>query len=474
MCYAVLACDFDGTIATEGRVAEPTIAALERVRTSGRRLVLVTGRQIRDMQAIFPRLDLFDRVVGENGAVLYRPDTRELRPLAERPPEAFVSALVRQHVAPLDVGKVIVATTSPNEKIVLNTIHTQGLEMHIIFNRGSVMILPGGITKSSGLSVALADLALSAHNLVAVGDGENDHALLAGAECGVAVANAVQKLRERADFVTAAPNGAGVTDLCRRLMEDDLAELAPRLTRHDIPLGTREDGREVTLPAYGANLLVVGPSGSGTSALTVGFAERLEATGYQFCLVDPAGDYEGPAEAVSLGDSHHAPTVEEVMQVLKQVKTNAAPNLVGLSPNDRPAFFGRLFVRLQELQMRAARPHWVIVDEAHNVLPANWTTAPSRLPQRFQGVALISTSPKLIAPSALAAVNVVAVVGEATGKALAEFADATGMPMPRGAPDRLAQGEALAWFRGSGEPPFRFTVAPRRQHTAPASLGEQR
>src|SRR5688572_7540739 len=73
-----LACDYDGTIAHHGVVDEATIAALERVVAAGRHLVLVTGRQLEDLQRIFPRLDMFERVVAENGAVLYRPSTREI------------------------------------------------------------------------------------------------------------------------------------------------------------------------------------------------------------------------------------------------------------------------------------------------------------------------------------------------------------------------------------------------------------
>src|SRR5262245_35852293 len=60
MRYAAFACDYDGTIARRGRVDDATIAALERVRQSGRRLILVTGRQLSDLQDCFTRIDLFD------------------------------------------------------------------------------------------------------------------------------------------------------------------------------------------------------------------------------------------------------------------------------------------------------------------------------------------------------------------------------------------------------------------------------
>ena len=73
MRYLALCCDYDGTIAHHGRVDEPTLAALERLRESGRKLVMVTGRELDDLQTVFPRLDLFARVVAENGALHLSP-----------------------------------------------------------------------------------------------------------------------------------------------------------------------------------------------------------------------------------------------------------------------------------------------------------------------------------------------------------------------------------------------------------------
>jgi len=106
----VLCCDYDGTLALNGRVDDETLVALEQVRASGRRLVLVIGRELDDLLRVFPRLDLFDRVVAENGALLYRPGAREERRLGEPPPDALVDALQARGVAPLSVGRSIVAT----------------------------------------------------------------------------------------------------------------------------------------------------------------------------------------------------------------------------------------------------------------------------------------------------------------------------------------------------------------------------
>lgn len=222
MRYFALASDYDGTLASDGRVNEETIAALERLQASGRKLILVTGRELDDLLSVFPQVDLFDRIVAENGAMLFRPDTREEKLLCSQPPEEFVKMLRERGVDPLSVGRAIVATWHPHETTVLEVIRELGLELQVIFNKGAVMVLPSGVNKASGLSAALSELGLSPHNTVAVGDAENDHDFLSMCECGVAVANALTMLKERADFVTKGARGAGVTELIDQLIAYDL------------------------------------------------------------------------------------------------------------------------------------------------------------------------------------------------------------------------------------------------------------
>jgi len=228
MRYLALACDYDGTVARDGVVAEPTIEALGRLRCSGRRLILVTGRELADLQRVCPRLDLFDRVVAENGAVLYRPRAGDHQLLTEPPDARLVEALLARHVAPLAVGQAIIATRQPNETVVVDLIRELGLELHVVFNKGAVMVLPSGVNKATGLAVALGELSLSAKDCVGIGDAENDHALLRLCEVAVVVDNALPAVKERADWVTAGPDGAGVVELVERLLATDLADLAPR------------------------------------------------------------------------------------------------------------------------------------------------------------------------------------------------------------------------------------------------------
>ena len=229
MRYHALACDYDGTLASQGRVDEKALAALKRLRNSGRRLILITGRELDDLLRVFPQIELFDRVVPENGALLYQPATREEKLLGRRPPEEFISALRRQGVSPLSVGRVIVAIWRPHETTVLKVIHDLGLELQVIFNKGTVMVLPSRVDKATGLIAALRELELSPHNTVGIGDAENDLAFLGLCKCSVAVNNALSTLKEQVDLVTNADHGVGVIELIDRLIDSDLSEIEPRL-----------------------------------------------------------------------------------------------------------------------------------------------------------------------------------------------------------------------------------------------------
>lgn len=228
MPYKILAVDYDGTLATEGIVDEPTIDALTRLRASGRHLLMVTGRELPSLRATFGRLDLFTRIVAENGALIVDPSTGAERPLADAPTPKFIDDLRARGVSPIAVGRVIVATWEPHHHPVLEAIRSLGLELEVIFNKGAVMVLPSGINKATGLKQALAELGAREDEVVGIGDAENDHSFLNVCGLSVAVANALTPLKERADLVTQGARGAGVAEVIERLLNDDLASVIPR------------------------------------------------------------------------------------------------------------------------------------------------------------------------------------------------------------------------------------------------------
>jgi hypothetical protein len=269
--------------------------------------------------------------------------------------------------------------------------------------------------------------------------------------------------------------GAGVVELIQTMIDSDLRELGPRLVRHRILLGTRADGTEVRVEPYGTSMLVAGASGSGKSTLAVAMLERLAEHGYQFCVVDPEGDYESVAGAVVLGARDRPPVIDELLELFEKPTQNVVVNLVGVAFEDRPQFFATLLSRIQELRGRSGRPHWLIIDEAHHVLPASWDAA--ALPQSLDRAMLVTLHPNHLARVALTSTDLIITVGESAQSTIGDFAGARGVAPPT-LPEKIAAEELVAWTVGEAVAiPFRVipSRAEHRRHRrkyAQGQLGE--
>lgn len=240
MSYLALATDYDGTLADKGHVRQSTLAALERLRAAGRALLLVTGREVPELLSIFPRVELFDLVVAENGALLYWPRTGQERSLGSPPPDSFISEVRRRGVSPFSLGQVIFATWRPHDAAVLEVLQELKLDYHVIYNKRAVMVLPTGINKATGLSAALEILQLPAAKVVGIGDAENDHAFLERCGLSVAVSNALPALKEHCDLVTEGDHGDGVSELIDRWLADP-SRLVPRYVESSEPTKSEAD-----------------------------------------------------------------------------------------------------------------------------------------------------------------------------------------------------------------------------------------
>jgi HAD superfamily hydrolase (TIGR01484 family) len=475
MRYFLLATDYDGTLAHDGRVLPRTLEALHRLRATGRKLVMVTGRELGELLAICPEVELFDWIVAENGALLYEPSTREETLIAEPPSEAFVRALRKNNVV-LSVGKSIVATWRPHEKVVLDTIREMGLELQVIFNKDAVMILPAGVNKATGLAAALKRMGFSPHEVVGVGDAENDHAFLNLCEFAVAVSNALPALKERADLVTQGDRGNGVAELIDYMVKNDLADFDGKIGRRHLLIGTDDSKHEIRMPAYGRGILIAGPSGSGKSTATTSFLERLVEQNLQFCVIDPEGDYDSLEFAPALGTPKGAASVEEILAVLAQPKQNAVVNLVGMRIADRPGFFLQLLPQLLQMRTRVGRPHWIIVDEAHHLLPAAWDPVGQVFPADVNRIAYVTVHADQVHRTALNTVSTVIAVGGNPDRTIASFCHATGGTCPPSTNAKLDSGEVLLWNADAATAPQRVRLTTpkteRRRHIRKYAEGE--
>jgi len=367
---------------------------------------------------------------------------------------------------PFSAGKTIVATWKPHEEEVLKAIRDLGLDLQVIFNKGAVMVLPSGVNKGTGLATALEELQLSRHNVVGVGDAENDHAFLKVCECSVAVDNALPALKERADVVLSKARGAGVTELCEQLIARDLADYDSKLKRHSLTLGERVDGAKepVLVNARGASILVAGRSGSGKSTTVSGILEQLVANEYQFCLIDPEGDYDGFTDAIAFGSAKEAPDPKAILRALESPDASVEINLLGIALDDRPAFLASLLPHLEHLRNRTARPHWLIIDEAHHLLPSAWSPVEAGLGKVLENTILITVHPEHVAIAALQSVQVVLGIGEAARAVFRDFAKLMQVRTPAYSGPDPDVGEGLAWFPKGEAAPLRLkTVRSSRE-----------
>jgi hypothetical protein len=149
---------------------------------------------------------------------------------------------------------------------------------------------------------------------------------------------------------------------------------------------------------------------------------------------------------VTLGGAHSRPELQGVMDVLDRPSQNAIVSLTGVIKEERPAFFEALFPKIVELRARTGRPHWILLDEVHHLLPAARRPA-GVIPREFNTALMITLEPGMVAHAAVAAADTLLTVGKSAGAAIAAFQRGVGEPLPVAPSVRLPKGEAALWQR---------------------------
>lgn len=399
----VLACDFDGTGATEGRLAPEVHDELVAARAAGIVTLLVTGRVLEDLRLGEVDFGAFDAVVAENGALIWFPATDRLIQLGVAPPPAFLGRL-RAVGAPFHVGAVIVGTWEGHAAQALQLIREEGVDLQLVFNRAAVMLLPTGVNKAVGVRRALAELGRSAHNMVAFGDAENDLPLFALAEIAVAARGSVPAVARVADDHVSLPGPAGVAQYLRRLREHGWQLPTPE--RHDLELGRTAAGAPARLP-LGGNVLVSGDPRSGKSWLGGLVAERLVDDGYSLCVIDPEGDYatlgRRPGVLV-LGRGIALPAPEVVPRLFRRAGCSVVLTLTALSQEERCRYACALIEALAAPRREGGLPHWILADEAQYFFHAGASCC-AGLVRESSNLMLVTYRPSLLADSVHATIT---------------------------------------------------------------------
>ena len=273
--YRVFAVDFDGALSEGGAApASDVLDARSAARASGLRIVLVTGRILGKLEEVWPTVhESVDCVIAENGAVLLAGAWHHL--LAD-PGDRRLDDVLAARAVPFVRGEVLLAAKVADEPSIVARIRSLELNCQTVANRTELMVLPAGASKGTDLFHALGHLGLSFDNTIAVGDAENDLLLYDRSELAVAVRNAVQPPRERADIVLADPDGSGVA----AFVPGDVLHGRRKVhsKRCTLRIGDTAEGRSAVLTASQTNVLIAGSTGSGKSYVA-GLLTRVEAHG---------------------------------------------------------------------------------------------------------------------------------------------------------------------------------------------------
>lgn len=364
-----LALDYDGTIARDDRLDPAIRDAIAVIRTHGVTVLLATGRILEELRQVAGELHFVDSVIAENGAVVHFPESGHTSLLAPEIPPAFLAELARRGIAHR-VGQSLVDAAAADAPQILDVIRALELPLVLIFNKGRVMTLPQGISKGTGLHVALDTLRLSARNTLAIGDAENDHELLRLAEVGAAVPWASPALRAIADLTLP---GDGLPAVAAYVLELAGTGVLPAAAqgRRRLLLGYGEDGREFWLAARGRNVLIAGDTKSGKSWVAGLLCEQLILHGYCVCVIDPEGDYrslEALPGVTLLGGEDPPPSPRDLMHALRYPDRSVVIDLSRLPQDAKIPYIRGILPAVNQLRRRTGLPHRIVIDEAHYFL----------------------------------------------------------------------------------------------------------
>jgi hydroxymethylpyrimidine pyrophosphatase-like HAD family hydrolase len=213
----LIALDVDGTLFDGSTVAPAAVDALERANADGHVLVIVSGRQWASLDAVLPSvLHLFDLAVCEEGGVLVKVATGDVRLLADPVEPLLVQALRDAGVAALDVGMTMVGAPSDHTATFAAVRDRLASSRELVTNKGSVALVPAGCDKGTGLLAAVVELGLQGTPIIAIGDAQNDLAMFAVATIAVGVANADEAVYAAGVEITHGAAGVGVAEALQR------------------------------------------------------------------------------------------------------------------------------------------------------------------------------------------------------------------------------------------------------------------
>jgi len=204
--------DLDRTLQRPGgRPTQAARRALLEAQHLGLRTVLVSGREYVALQRLARGFGHWDALVAEDGAVVEAPIGRPARVVGRSTAAEIRRRLTRLHPKLHGAwGEVIFSVPRGHRRRLVRML--TGLPVHVTANVDRLMVVPAGVTKLTGVRVALRQLGLGDRPFAAIGDAENDLELLRGASLSATVANGRPEVRRVVDFVAGRSFDRGVLE----------------------------------------------------------------------------------------------------------------------------------------------------------------------------------------------------------------------------------------------------------------------
>jgi hypothetical protein len=180
-------------------------------------------------------------------------------------------------------------------------------------------------------------------------------------------------------------------------------------------------------------------------------------------VLDPEGDYEELEGAVMVGGADRPPNERQIFDLLQKPTNNVVVNMLGLKTEERPDFFARLLPELMSFRARTGRPHWLLIDEAHHMMPAERDGESLTIPKSLAGTVMITVHPDLMSPAALDAVDTVIGLGPKAHEMIATVCKLLGVKAPDKNKPVTKKKKGLFWDRSEKGPVRKIDVAQPQQ-----------
>lgn len=215
--------DYDGTLARENNPPEKSVLTRISILKSQSmfKFVLATARPLNDIEN-FTSLDIFDALILELGGVLFLPPM-DLIVFKSRRWNDIISMLSAR-IPAVNRGELLYYFDEESLPQALDTLaeiaHYDPIEIKKVGSRTHVFA-PKNLDKEVGLRRLLRLTGWEDHQIVAIGDSPSDLPLFRAASVKVAVANANDKLKDKADLITNKSYGEGVVEAIEKILGEE-------------------------------------------------------------------------------------------------------------------------------------------------------------------------------------------------------------------------------------------------------------